>query len=68
MYFLEAPWAPTPGSGFILSGSAARVTCPEWTETFATELNRKNKSSKFGPRGHECPANGARPLPGGVVL
>lgn len=29
-------------------GSAARVACPEWTQTFATKLN---KSSKFGPVG-----------------
>lgn len=65
MFCLEASWA-CQDAVFSYLGSAAGVPSPEWT--FATELNRRNKSSKFGPPGHGPPANGARSLSGGVVL
>lgn len=66
MLFSEASGAPQETALSYLGSAGSPY--PARTETFTTELNTKNKTSKFRPRGYSRPANGPRPLPGGVVL
>lgn len=66
MLFSEAFGAPQETALSYLGSAGSPYQAR--TETFTSEFNTKNKSSKFRPRGYSRPANGPRPLPGGVVL